>query len=174
MTSGIALGWNVFLALWRLILISSDTMMLSHSAWLSIFPIFLPFSSNQLITEKKTFYLTADSPNILEEWIRVLQNILKVQASSPVTVETAAKPTVRGWLTKVRSHKSKSDVVISFSLDKSLARTWDTFAFRVCALTMKLEQIWTRYECANFRGSYHRAGPDRVVCMLEQATYIKR
>lgn len=58
---------------------------------------------NQLITEKKTFCLTADSPNILEEWIRVLQNILKVQASSPVPTETSAKPTVRGWLTKVRS-----------------------------------------------------------------------
>uniref|UniRef100_A0A8C2ZCK8 Pleckstrin homology domain containing, family H (with MyTH4 domain) member 1 n=1 Tax=Cyclopterus lumpus TaxID=8103 RepID=A0A8C2ZCK8_CYCLU len=61
----------------------------------------------QLITEKKTFYLTADSPNILEEWIRVLQNILKVQASSPVTAETAAKPTVRGWLTKVKHGHSK-------------------------------------------------------------------
>ncbi|KAM4625731.1 pleckstrin homology domain-containing family H member 1 [Polymixia lowei] len=61
----------------------------------------------QLITEKKTFYLTADSPNILEEWIRVLQNILKVQASSPVTVETTAKPTMRGWLTKVKHGHSK-------------------------------------------------------------------
>ncbi|XP_042245104.1 pleckstrin homology domain-containing family H member 1 [Thunnus thynnus] len=61
----------------------------------------------QLITEKKTFYLTADSPNILEEWIRVLQNILKVQATSPVTVETTAKPTVRGWLTKVKHGHSK-------------------------------------------------------------------
>uniref|UniRef100_A0A6Q2Y0T2 Uncharacterized protein n=1 Tax=Esox lucius TaxID=8010 RepID=A0A6Q2Y0T2_ESOLU len=62
----------------------------------------------QLITEKKTFYLTADSPNILEEWIRVLQNILNVQASSPVTVEnTATKPTVRGWLTKVKHGHSK-------------------------------------------------------------------
>uniref|UniRef100_A0A7N6BL36 Pleckstrin homology, MyTH4 and FERM domain containing H1 n=1 Tax=Anabas testudineus TaxID=64144 RepID=A0A7N6BL36_ANATE len=61
----------------------------------------------QLITEKKTFYLTADSPNILEEWIRVLQNILKVQASSQVTVETTAKPTVRGWLTKVKHGHSK-------------------------------------------------------------------
>uniref|UniRef100_A0A1A8MR31 Pleckstrin homology domain containing, family H (With MyTH4 domain) member 1 n=1 Tax=Nothobranchius pienaari TaxID=704102 RepID=A0A1A8MR31_9TELE len=61
----------------------------------------------QLITEKKTFYLTADSPNILEEWIRVLQNILKVQASSPVAVETRQKPTVRGWLTKVKHGHSK-------------------------------------------------------------------
>lgn len=57
----------------------------------------------QLITEKKTFYLTADSPNILEDWIRVLQNIIKVQASSPLAAAaTAAKPSVRGWLTKVR------------------------------------------------------------------------
>ncbi|KAJ8340960.1 hypothetical protein SKAU_G00332510 [Synaphobranchus kaupii] len=61
----------------------------------------------QLIMEKKTFYLTADSPNILEEWIRVLQNVLKVQASSPIAVETAAKPTVRGWLTKVKHGHSK-------------------------------------------------------------------
>uniref|UniRef100_A0A3Q3RF48 Pleckstrin homology domain containing, family H (with MyTH4 domain) member 1 n=1 Tax=Mastacembelus armatus TaxID=205130 RepID=A0A3Q3RF48_9TELE len=61
----------------------------------------------QLITEKKTFYLTADSPNILEEWIRVLQNILKVQASSQFTAETTAKPTVRGWLTKVKHGHSK-------------------------------------------------------------------
>ncbi|KAM8833831.1 pleckstrin homology domain-containing family H member 1 [Synchiropus picturatus] len=61
----------------------------------------------QLITEKRTFYLTADSPNILEEWIRVLQNILKVQTSSSVTVETSAKPAVRGWLTKVKHGRSK-------------------------------------------------------------------
>ncbi|XP_041827508.1 pleckstrin homology domain-containing family H member 1 isoform X2 [Melanotaenia boesemani] len=61
----------------------------------------------QMITEKKTFYLTADSPNILEEWIRVLQNILKVQASGPITVETKAKPTARGWLTKVKHGHSK-------------------------------------------------------------------
>ncbi|MGH0154995.1 UNVERIFIED_CONTAM: hypothetical protein FKN15_032577 [Acipenser sinensis] len=61
----------------------------------------------QLITEKKTYYLTADSPNILEEWIRVLQNILKVQAASLVVTETTAKPTVKGWLTKVKHGHSK-------------------------------------------------------------------
>uniref|UniRef100_A0A8C5AN99 Pleckstrin homology domain containing, family H (with MyTH4 domain) member 1 n=1 Tax=Gadus morhua TaxID=8049 RepID=A0A8C5AN99_GADMO len=61
----------------------------------------------QLVTEKKTFFLTADSPNILEEWIRVLQNVLKVQASGPVAVETASKPAARGWLTKVKHGHSK-------------------------------------------------------------------
>lgn len=64
---------------------------------------------SQLITEKKTFYLTADSPNILEEWIRVLQSVLKVQASSPIAVETGAKPTVRGWLTKVSQRGEGSE-----------------------------------------------------------------
>uniref|UniRef100_A0A8C4SZX4 Pleckstrin homology domain containing, family H (with MyTH4 domain) member 1 n=1 Tax=Erpetoichthys calabaricus TaxID=27687 RepID=A0A8C4SZX4_ERPCA len=61
----------------------------------------------QLITEKKTYYLTADSPNILEEWIRVLQNLLKVQATNPVITEAAGKPSVRGWLTKVKHGHSK-------------------------------------------------------------------
>ncbi|XP_029454707.1 pleckstrin homology domain-containing family H member 1 [Rhinatrema bivittatum] len=61
----------------------------------------------QLLTEKKTYYLTADSPNILEEWIRVLQNILKVQAASSVITQSDAKPTVKGWLTKVKHGHSK-------------------------------------------------------------------
>uniref|UniRef100_A0A3P9IQ13 Pleckstrin homology domain containing, family H (with MyTH4 domain) member 1 n=1 Tax=Oryzias latipes TaxID=8090 RepID=A0A3P9IQ13_ORYLA len=61
----------------------------------------------QLITEKKSYFLTADSPNILEEWIRVLQNILKVQACSSVSMVTGGKPTMRGWLTKVKHGHSK-------------------------------------------------------------------
>lgn len=59
--------------------------------------------SLQLITEKRTYFLTADSPNILEEWIRVLQSVLKVQVSSSAAVpQSDAKPTVKGWLTKVK------------------------------------------------------------------------
>ncbi|XP_065448984.1 pleckstrin homology domain-containing family H member 1 isoform X4 [Chrysemys picta bellii] len=55
----------------------------------------------QLITEKRTYFLTADSPNILEEWIRVLQSVLKVQVTSSAAVpQNDAKPTVKGWLTK--------------------------------------------------------------------------
>ena len=56
----------------------------------------------QLISEKKTYYLTADSPSLLEEWIRVLQSLLKVQAIGPPAVpQGGTKPTVKGWLTKV-------------------------------------------------------------------------
>ncbi|PKU42468.1 hypothetical protein llap_7226 [Limosa lapponica baueri] len=62
----------------------------------------------QLITEKRTYFLTADSPNILEEWIHVLQSILRVQVTSPVGVpHSDAKPTVKGWLTKVKHGHSK-------------------------------------------------------------------
>ncbi|KAM9148739.1 pleckstrin homology domain-containing family H member 1 [Pangshura tecta] len=62
----------------------------------------------QLITEKRTYFLTADSPNILEEWIRVLQSVLKVQVTSSAAIpQNDAKPTVKGWLTKVKHGHSK-------------------------------------------------------------------
>ncbi|NXR26524.1 PKHH1 protein, partial [Cinclus mexicanus] len=62
----------------------------------------------QLVTEKRTYFLTADSPNLLEEWIHVLQSILRVQVSGPVGVPHGdAKPTVKGWLTKVKHGHSK-------------------------------------------------------------------
>ncbi|XP_004698721.1 pleckstrin homology domain-containing family H member 1 [Echinops telfairi] len=62
----------------------------------------------QLISEKKTYYLTADSPSLLEEWIRVLQSLLKVQAiGPPALAQGSTKPTVKGWLTKVKHGHSK-------------------------------------------------------------------
>uniref|UniRef100_A0A8C6RAN3 Pleckstrin homology domain-containing family H member 2 n=1 Tax=Nannospalax galili TaxID=1026970 RepID=A0A8C6RAN3_NANGA len=61
----------------------------------------------QLTTEKHTYYLTADSPNILEEWIKVLQNVLRVQAANPLCLQPEGKPTVKGLLTKVKHGYSK-------------------------------------------------------------------
>lgn len=62
------------------------------------------FVTTQLTTEKRTYYLTADSPNILEEWIKVLQNVLKIQAASPLFIQSEIKPTMKGLLTKVGKH----------------------------------------------------------------------
>lgn len=59
------------------------------------------FVTTQLTTEKRMYYLTADSPNILEEWIKVLQNVLKIQAASPLFIQPEIKPTMKGLLTKV-------------------------------------------------------------------------
>ncbi|XP_051052146.1 pleckstrin homology domain-containing family H member 1 isoform X1 [Phodopus roborovskii] len=62
----------------------------------------------QLISENKTYYLTAESPSLLEEWIRVLQSLLKVQVIGPPALhQGGTKPTVKGWLTKVKHGHSK-------------------------------------------------------------------
>lgn len=73
--------------------------------------------SFQLMTEKRTYFLTADSPNILEEWIHVLQSILRVQVTSPLGVpHSDAKPTVKGWLTKVKHHIQFSSALTIYQL----------------------------------------------------------
>ncbi|XP_052041539.1 pleckstrin homology domain-containing family H member 1 [Apodemus sylvaticus] len=62
----------------------------------------------QLISGNKTYYLTAESPSLLEEWIRVLQSLLKVQVTGPPALhQGGTKPTVKGWLTKVKHGHSK-------------------------------------------------------------------
>ncbi|KAF4016261.1 hypothetical protein G4228_008106 [Cervus hanglu yarkandensis] len=67
----------------------------------------LLYYKSPLTTEKHTYYLTADSPNILEEWIKVLQNVLRVQAANPLFLQPEGKPTVKGLLTKVKHGYSK-------------------------------------------------------------------
>ncbi|KAM4693408.1 pleckstrin homology domain-containing family H member 2 [Discoglossus pictus] len=61
----------------------------------------------QLVTEKRTYYLTADSPNILDEWVRILQSVLRVQAASALFTQPDVKPTMKGLLTKVKHGYSK-------------------------------------------------------------------
>ncbi|KAM4797849.1 LOW QUALITY PROTEIN: pleckstrin homology domain-containing family H member 2-like [Urocitellus parryii] len=61
----------------------------------------------QLTTEKHTYYLTADSTNILEEWIKVLQNVLWIQAANPFFLQPEGKPTMKGLLRNVKLGYSK-------------------------------------------------------------------
>ncbi|KAI1894433.1 hypothetical protein AGOR_G00115760 [Albula goreensis] len=61
----------------------------------------------QIVTEKRVYYLTADSPNLLEEWIRVLQNVLRVQVASPLFAQPEIRPGMKGLLTKVKHGYSK-------------------------------------------------------------------
>ncbi|XP_055986504.1 pleckstrin homology domain-containing family H member 2 [Sorex fumeus] len=61
----------------------------------------------QLVTEKHTHYLTADSPNLLEEWLTVLRAAVRVQAASPPPLQPEGKPTLKGLLTKVKHGYSK-------------------------------------------------------------------
>lgn len=48
------------------------------------------------------YYLKADSPNLLEEWLRVLQSVLRVKAASPLFTQPDIRPGMRGLLIKVK------------------------------------------------------------------------
>ena len=46
-------------------------------------------------------YLKADSPNLLEEWLRVLQSVLRLKAASPLFTQPDVRPSMKGLLLKV-------------------------------------------------------------------------
>ncbi|XP_059374013.1 pleckstrin homology domain-containing family H member 2-like [Carassius carassius] len=61
----------------------------------------------QVVTGKSVCSLKADSPNLLEEWLRVLQSILRVKAASPLFTHPDTRPVMKGHLTKVKHGYSK-------------------------------------------------------------------
>lgn len=65
-------------------------------------------STFEINTAKKTYYLTADSNNNMDEWVRVLQNVQKRNATKLLlTKNEQHKPTIQGWATKVKNGHSK-------------------------------------------------------------------
>jgi len=57
----------------------------------------------EISTGKKTYYLTADSIAAMEDWIRVLQNVQRRNATKLLLHREEHKPTIQGWLTKVKN-----------------------------------------------------------------------
>lgn len=55
----------------------------------------------QIVTGKRVYYLKADSPNLQEEWLRVLQSVLRVKAASPLFTQPDIRPGMKGLLIKV-------------------------------------------------------------------------
>ncbi|XP_011499249.1 PREDICTED: uncharacterized protein CG43867 [Ceratosolen solmsi marchali] len=56
---------------------------------------------------KKTYYLTADCIATMEDWIRVLQNVQRRNATKLLLSKEDNKPTIQGWLTKVKNGHAK-------------------------------------------------------------------
>lgn len=54
------------------------------------------------MTGKRVYYLKADSPNLLEEWLRVLHSVLRVKAASPLFTQPDIRPGMKGLLIKVQ------------------------------------------------------------------------
>ncbi|KAK5605191.1 hypothetical protein CRENBAI_021359 [Crenichthys baileyi] len=61
----------------------------------------------QIMTGKHVYYLKADSPNLLEEWLQVLQSVLRVKAASPLFTQPDIRPIMKGLLFKVKHGYSK-------------------------------------------------------------------
>lgn len=62
----------------------------------------------EINTAKKTYYLTADSNAVIEDWVRVLQNVQKRNATKLLLNKNdQQKPTIQGWATKVKNGHSK-------------------------------------------------------------------
>ncbi|VVC98192.1 unnamed protein product [Leptidea sinapis] len=63
----------------------------------------------EIFTGTRTYYLTADSIATMEDWIRVLQNVQRRNATKLLLSKEDNKPTIQGWLTKVKNgHAKKS------------------------------------------------------------------
>ncbi|XP_064490249.1 uncharacterized protein CG43867-like isoform X2 [Ornithodoros turicata] len=56
----------------------------------------------EIATEKRSFYLTADSASAMEEWVKVLQSVLRRNATRLLLSREDHKPAIEGWLTKVK------------------------------------------------------------------------
>ncbi|XP_049591747.1 pleckstrin homology domain-containing family H member 2 isoform X2 [Syngnathus scovelli] len=61
----------------------------------------------QIVTGKRVCYLKADSPNLLDEWLMVLQSVLRVKAASPLYTQPDIRPGMKGHLVKVKHGYSK-------------------------------------------------------------------
>ncbi|CAG7817751.1 unnamed protein product, partial [Allacma fusca] len=61
----------------------------------------------EIATGKKTYYLTADSIATVDEWVRILQNVVRRNATKLVLSMEDNKPTLQGWLVKVKNGHAK-------------------------------------------------------------------
>lgn len=61
----------------------------------------------QIVTGKRVYYLKADSPNLLDEWLRVLHSVLRVKAASPLFTHPDMRPSMKGLLIKVRQRRRR-------------------------------------------------------------------
>ncbi|XP_034537477.1 pleckstrin homology domain-containing family H member 2 [Notolabrus celidotus] len=61
----------------------------------------------QIVTGKRVYYLKADSPNLLDEWLRTLQSVLRLKTASPLFTQPDIRPSMKGLLVKVKHGYSK-------------------------------------------------------------------
>ncbi|XP_068729703.1 pleckstrin homology domain-containing family H member 1-like isoform X1 [Montipora capricornis] len=61
----------------------------------------------EVTTPKRTFYLTGDTKEVVDDWLRVLHNVMRKFSSTPLFAQKTEKEVMKGWLTKVKHGSSK-------------------------------------------------------------------
>ncbi|KAG8186143.1 hypothetical protein JTE90_022731 [Oedothorax gibbosus] len=64
-------------------------------------------STFEVATSKRTYILTADSNLTMEEWVKVLQNVIRRNANNLPISKDDYKPSIQGWVTKVKHGHSR-------------------------------------------------------------------
>ncbi len=102
-------------------------------------------STFEIDTGKKVYYLTADSNATMDDWIRVLQNVQRRNATKLLLSRDDQKATVQGWVTKVKNgHAKKCWCVL---LGKMF------LYFKAPGETVRSQTIHIRYQFNEFQWS---------------------
>lgn len=85
------------------------------------------------MTGKRVYYLKADSPNLLEEWLRVLHSVLRVKAASPLFTQPDIRPGMKGLLIKVQHLlqpliQNTWVVVLNMKLNVNICKSFSTYS----------------------------------------------
>lgn len=85
------------------------------------------------MTGKRVYYLKADSPNLLDEWLRVLHSVLRVKAASPLFTQPDIRPGMKGLLIKVQHLlqpliQNTWVVVLNMKLNVNIYKSFSTYS----------------------------------------------
>ncbi|KAK2707600.1 hypothetical protein QYM36_015340, partial [Artemia franciscana] len=64
-------------------------------------------STFEIDSGSKVHYFTADSSTTMEDWVKVLQNVVRRHTTKLLLSAEGAKPTLQGWIIKVKQGHSK-------------------------------------------------------------------
>lgn len=105
-------------------------------------------STFEIDTGKKVYYLTADSSATMDDWIRVLQNVQRRNAAKLLLSRDDQKPTVTGWVTKVKNgHAKKCWCVLLGRMFMYFKAPGETVSSAIKLRAWNVELIVLRFSC---------------------------
>ncbi|XP_065062028.1 pleckstrin homology domain-containing family H member 2-like [Rhopilema esculentum] len=100
----------------------------------------------ELNTPKRTYYLTADSPEIAEDWLRALRNNLKRFSGARILARAGERTVHEGWVTRVKGGISKhcwcvlKEKTLLFYKNENEHSPWDAVNLREVVSVQPVQQ----------------------------------